>query len=80
MIPHNSLFKRQLNHYQLLLDDKEQLRAYYEGEKVKAEASSNWANVKLCIRMLSQVKAEEIQVRDAIYYWKKEEEEYFKVK
>ncbi len=72
MIPHNSLFKRQLNHYEMLLDDKLQLKGYYEGEKVKAEASSNFSNAKLCIRMLSQVRAEEREVRDAIYYWKKE--------
>lgn len=79
LVPNNSLFKQQIKHYKVLLGLKEELIKYYESEKNKAESIKDYAKVKLCIRMLSQVRAEHLQTKDAIYYWGKEEEEYFRV-
>lgn len=80
MIPHNSLFKRLINHLEGLNDELLSLRVYYEGEYKKSEASNDFEKQKLCIRMLSQVKSEQNETRAGIYHWKIEEERYFKLK
>lgn len=76
----NSLFTKLIYHYQGLVEESTSLRVFYEGELNKAKACNDFKRQKLCIKLLSEIKAIQIEHREGLLYWREAEKNYLEGK